>query len=268
MESLESDPFMKKLALPIRFERKTGRILDIGSGNNCLDIATHLVDLMPDRNTERGGDLDLGQVAHGGKLFRQGSVEAIPYEDGYFDFVHAAHVLEHVDSPARALSELQRVAAAGYIETPAAIMEQSGVLSEGATPGWDFHRWMVWTFPDQGMLYLKPKTTRSLGQFCGCPQGRSFQRIAARANIAEVDPFLAYHCKMTQFTWKSTIAYSIWDETQQGRPRADGSCDCQYSAFFEHFRVYLGTLRQWLRRHRFRKNLPDVYREMIGALRT
>ena len=46
---------MKKLALKIKIPKKTGRILDVGSGNNCLDIATHIVDLMPENDAERGG---------------------------------------------------------------------------------------------------------------------------------------------------------------------------------------------------------------------
>jgi ubiquinone/menaquinone biosynthesis C-methylase UbiE len=50
--------------------------------------------------------------------------EKIPFKDNAFDFVNAAHVLEHTSDPASFLSELQRVARAGYIETPDAFMER------------------------------------------------------------------------------------------------------------------------------------------------
>ena len=43
----------------------------------------------------------------------QGSVENIPAEDGSFDLVLCAQVLEHCDDPARAVRELRRVVAPG-----------------------------------------------------------------------------------------------------------------------------------------------------------
>lgn len=53
-----------------------------------------------------------------------GFVENLPFRDGVFDFVIASHVLEHSPDPERFISELQRVARAGYIETPDAFMER------------------------------------------------------------------------------------------------------------------------------------------------
>jgi SAM-dependent methyltransferase len=42
----------------------------------------------------------------------------LPFIDGAFDYVVAAHVLEHVDDPINACLELQRVAKSGFVETP------------------------------------------------------------------------------------------------------------------------------------------------------
>ena len=53
-----------------------------------------------------------------------GFVENLPFRDGAFDFVIASHVLEHSPDPERFIAELQRVARAGYIETPDAFMER------------------------------------------------------------------------------------------------------------------------------------------------
>lgn len=50
--------------------------------------------------------------------------EALPFKDDSFDFIIASHVLEHSDNPEVFLSELQRVAKAGYIEVPDAFMER------------------------------------------------------------------------------------------------------------------------------------------------
>jgi SAM-dependent methyltransferase len=51
-------------------------------------------------------------------------VEKLPFKDKQFDFVIASHVLEHSHHPEQFLSELQRVAKAGYIEVPDAFMER------------------------------------------------------------------------------------------------------------------------------------------------
>jgi len=51
-------------------------------------------------------------------------VERLPFKDNIFDFVIASHVLEHSSDPERFLSEIQRVAKAGYIEVPDAFMER------------------------------------------------------------------------------------------------------------------------------------------------
>ena len=48
----------------------------------------------------------------------------LPFQDKSFDFVIASHVLEHTAFPDKFLDELTRVAKAGYIETPDALMER------------------------------------------------------------------------------------------------------------------------------------------------
>ncbi len=97
---------------------KDALVLEVGSGgspyaraNVLLDAyeATrerHWVPLVADRPTVLG------------------FVENLPFRDGAFDFVIASHVLEHSSDPERFISELQRVARAGYIETPDAFMER------------------------------------------------------------------------------------------------------------------------------------------------
>lgn len=50
--------------------------------------------------------------------------EQLPFKDNSFDFVIASHVLEHSADPEKFISELQRVAKAGYIEVPDAFMER------------------------------------------------------------------------------------------------------------------------------------------------
>ena len=247
---------MKKLALkPLTRLDRNSRILDIGSGNNCLDISTHLIDLMPESNAERPADLERPAA----KEFKIGSIEAIPFSDGFFNFVHAAHVLEHVEVPAKALSELMRVAPAGYIETPAASTEQGSILSETKT-GWDFHRWYVWSFPEMDCLRLKPKTQSNLFRYCDCRYGKAFSRLLGFVKFQDLDPVLPYHCKMMQFNWSGTIRYEIWGEDQQGRREARHGCTCMYAAFFAHTKMYFRNWFQIRRRRDLKARFPEAYR--------
>lgn len=93
-------------------------VLEVGSGGNpyprsnvLLDayVSTrerHWVPLVADRPTVLG------------------FVEDLPFKDKSFDFVIASHVLEHTAEPEKFIKELQRVAKAGYIEVPDALLER------------------------------------------------------------------------------------------------------------------------------------------------
>lgn len=93
-------------------------VLEVGSGGNpyfrsniLIDAyevtrERHYVPLVVDRPTVLG------------------YAESLPFKDKVFDFVIASHVLEHSSDPKRFLSELERVAKAGYIEVPDALMER------------------------------------------------------------------------------------------------------------------------------------------------
>lgn len=247
---------MKTLAIPFKPPRVNGRILDVGSGNNPLDIATHLVDFYPENDHERGGNLDIPS----GKEFKEGNIESIPYPEGFFDFVHAAHILEHAQNPEKALSELSRVAGCGYIETPAAAIEQGTHLPGEAGPGWSFHRWMVWSFPDHPVLYLKPKTPATLEATCSCDAAEAYRKLTAAVNLAELDRHLPYFCKMTQFLWRGTPQFEIWREDQNGHTDERlRRCSCAYSAFFAWGEKYLSSLSQLRRRWRFRREFPAAF---------
>lgn len=75
-------------------------------------------------------------------------VERLPFKDNAFDFVIASHVLEHSAEPERFLSEIQRVAKAGYIEVPDAFMER--------LTHYGFHRLEI-TDSAEGLIIRKKK---------------------------------------------------------------------------------------------------------------
>jgi SAM-dependent methyltransferase len=66
----------------------------------------------------------------------KGPVEALPVEDGSFDVVLCAQVLEHCDDPVRAVSELRRVTRPGG----RVLASTHGVMVYHPSPG-DYWRW-------------------------------------------------------------------------------------------------------------------------------
>ncbi len=68
------------------------------------------------------------------------------FKDKEFDFVIAKHVLEHAVNIEKAISELQRVGKAGYIETPSEIKE---LLCNPR----NYHNWIVMNKDNK--LYIK-----------------------------------------------------------------------------------------------------------------
>jgi Methyltransferase domain len=65
-----------------------------------------------------------------------------PFADLQFDFAICSHTLEDVRDPVWVAAELQRVAAAGYIEVPS-VREELTYGIQGPWVGWGHHRWLV-----------------------------------------------------------------------------------------------------------------------------
>jgi SAM-dependent methyltransferase len=93
-------------------------VLEVGSGGNPYPRANVLLDAYAQTRHRHWVPL----VSDRPTLL--GFVENLPFKDKAFDFVIACHVLEHSAAPERFLGELQRVAKAGYIETPDAFFER------------------------------------------------------------------------------------------------------------------------------------------------
>ncbi len=106
---------MRKAHLPVR---ANALVLDVGSGGCPYPRADVLLERHGDAWHRCGSPL----VADRPLVF--GDACRMPFRDRAFDFVVASHILEHVKRPEVLLSELQRVAPAGYIETPNVIFER------------------------------------------------------------------------------------------------------------------------------------------------
>lgn len=97
----------------------SARVLDVGSGHNPHPRANVVMDKFIDSNYHRKDKIKILNAQE----FVEGDGEHMPFKLHEFDYVICCHVLEHVEHPATFLGELQRVARAGYIETPSLVGE-------------------------------------------------------------------------------------------------------------------------------------------------
>ena len=130
---------LRRLYCPVP---KEALVLEVGSGGNPYSRSNVLLDAYEHTRERHWAPL----IADRPTVL--GFAENLPFKDKSFDFVIASHVLEHSSDPQRFLSELQRVAKAGYIETPDAFMERVNPYKD--------HRLEV-TVRD-GRLVIKKKT--------------------------------------------------------------------------------------------------------------
>lgn len=93
-------------------------VLDVGSGDKPFWRADVLLDRYPDE-AHAGQRSGSGHTKVDRPLFDADAAE-MPFKDGAFDYAICSHVLEHVVDPVGVVSELVRVAKAGYIEVPEA----------------------------------------------------------------------------------------------------------------------------------------------------
>lgn len=120
--------------------------------------------------------------------------EALPFKDKAFDFVIASHVLEHSAEPEKFIQELQRVAKAGYIETPDAFMER-------INPYWD-HRSEVTV--RNGRLLVRKKAHWQVD-----PELVELYEQTAKEEIAKKTIVHAPFKFHTRFYWQDRIAFEV-----------------------------------------------------------
>lgn len=167
---------------------KSALVLEVGSGGSPYFRSNVLVDAYEETRErhwapfvkDRPSVLGLG--------------ENLPFRDKVFDFVIASHVLEHSKNPEIFIQELQRVAKAGYIETPSAFMER-------INPYWD-HRSEV--EDNAGVLEIRKKPNWKVDSDLVELYERKFKILIAN-KIIPANPFI-FH---TRFYWTDSIPYII-----------------------------------------------------------
>jgi SAM-dependent methyltransferase len=222
-------------------------VLDVGSGASPALRANVCADKFPVDKTERGG-----QAIRRDRPFVIGDVSALPFADDSFDFVICSHVLEHVEDPARAVAELQRVAPRGYLETPSAVWERA--------TGFPFHRWMV-SFEEGSLVFLsksKPFEDPQLAEW--------FSVLVDRLHLRRAIWFWRRRLGVyTSLMWDTTIPVDVRNSVDDSRfvSAHSGSHECSEPAQRTgHISVLLNAYSRFIRR---RSDRP--WREISALLR-
>lgn len=136
--------YRRRIAVPVD---RAALVLDVGSGDKPHWRADVLLDRFvgDSHSAQRSG----GARARVDRPLFDADAEAMPFADQVFDYAICSHVLEHVHHPDRVVSELTRVAKAGYIEVPEA--------ASAKIVDFPSHLWWV-TFED-GVLVFTAKST-------------------------------------------------------------------------------------------------------------
>jgi SAM-dependent methyltransferase len=177
----------RKVTLPIP---RGARVLEVGGGDSPSPRSDVLVDFALEPRERWGGRIERDDrplvLARG---------EALPFREKSFDYVIAFHVLEHSDHPEMFLSELQRVASAGYIETPS-------FWSERVLP-FSVHRLEVAAIDDDRgpMLMIRKKAA----PVCDPLLMRAFKQKMNEGALTTISP----EAWVTRFHWKDRIRYTV-----------------------------------------------------------
>lgn len=163
-------------------------VLEVGAGGNPYPRANVLLDAYEATRERHWAPLTSDRPTV------LGFVENLPFKDHAFDFVIAAHVLEHSADPSRFIAELQRVAKAGYIEVPDAFMERINPYMD--------HRLEI-TCRDRKLIIRKKKSWQHDQEVVELYEDRV--KSVLTSDLIPRHPF-QFHVR---FYWESEISYVV-----------------------------------------------------------
>jgi hypothetical protein len=135
------------------------QVLDVGGWGSPFERADWVLDLMPfETRGLYGYDRETAVERFTADTWVQLDIcdhRSWPFADGQFDFAICSHTLEDIRDPLWVCRELQRVAKAGYIETPSRAEEQTWGV-HGPWVGWSHHRWLVDVVESRLRFAMKP----------------------------------------------------------------------------------------------------------------
>jgi len=221
-------------------------VLEVGSGGNPYPRANVLLDGF-EASSER-----IEKKLVRDRPFVFGLCEKLPFRDKVFDFVIASHVLEHTDDPDSFLSELQRVAKAGYIETPDAFFERINPYT--------YHRLEV--AAENQKLIIKKKTKWKNDPELVNLYDKKLKKDSTFQRYIRIFPDSLY----VRFYWSDSIEYQIVnpsDSANWSYPIELNACPPTTNKFKDAFR----SLCLFLFRRIFSQNRRNGAINLINLLR-
>lgn len=202
-------------------------VLEVGSGGNPYPRSNVLLDAYEETRERHWEALvhDRPTILSFG--------ENLPFKDKAFDYVIAAHVLEHTPHPEKFLAELQRVARAGYIETPDAFMERINPYKD--------HRLEV-TVRDDGLLIRK-----KADWIYDADLVELYEKRAKEIITRETIPRYAAEFHMRYF-WIDKIKFTVVNpevDASWAPPYPDSNVPPQFGIKAKLRIVILGIIRRW-----------------------
>ena len=174
-------------------------VLDVGSGDKPHWRADVLLDHYA--GDEHGGQRSGAAAARVDRPLFDADAADMPFADKIFDFVICSHVLEHVVHPGRVISELTRVAKAGYIEVPSAASAKIV----------DFPSHLWWVTLEDGVLVFTAKTAAYFDRDID----RYLTESGMRQPLADLLDKQLDH-RVIELPWRDTVACRV-----VGSPPAD-----------------------------------------------
>lgn len=228
---------LRRLNCPVG---KDALVLEVGSGGNPYFRANVLLDAYENTRERHWVPLisDRPTVL--------GFVENLPFKDKAFDFVIASHVLEHSADPRKFLSELQRVAKAGYIEVPDTFMERINPYRD--------HRLEI-TVRNGRLCIRKKKSWQVDAELVELYESR-IKKIITQDTMRK-HPF-EFHVR---YYWQNKIDYEILNPEIDASWQASGSDNSSSVApnFISRFRSkILEFVRLLFSQHRRNKNIDLI----------
>ena len=161
-------------------------VLEIGSGPRPFLRSNILLDKSI-RPYERAGKLVMDRP------LVIADAQYLPFKDKSFDFIIAAHILEHLAMPDKFIKEIERVGKGGYIETPSPFAENIF--------GHSFHKWFVYIKEETLVLTKKQQLASKTNDLMNYYwiHNRYLQKF-----VKNIDNML-----FTKLLWKDSISFSI-----------------------------------------------------------
>lgn len=170
----------------------TDIVLDVGSGDKPHWRANVLLENYP--SASFAWQRSEGGAAVVDRWMVVGDAQDMPFRDKVFDYAICSHLLEHVEYPDQAISELQRVAKRGYIEVP----------FEGAQKLHDFSSHLWYVHSEDGKLVFTAKQSTAFDSYIEC----LMHTMVGSGTWARFQNRYFDECIVTKY-WEDQIPYEI-----------------------------------------------------------